>query len=647
MPNPIRHAYVVIALSLVGPLAIAAANVTESARMLPADTAVMLSVESVEGLTAAFKKTAYYELYKDPAMQDFVAPAEKTIRERIDKALKDLWRQQKIENPPETLPWPQGRVVVALFVSTIKVPTKDEGEEEESEGPDTRRLRKNPTQRIPDFQIVALADMGKAIEQAKTLAQQWSRSSSDSDTAKRRQRIRGIEFQIYSTDKAKSDVNDVFCLGFKDNWLIVGSSVPCIESVIRYMDRSADNGLAAQRGFQTAVRGVGEGELFLYVNADPIRRMIRDTETDKTQFDRYLQVLGLDNVTALSMAWQIAGNKQENARLKALLGVNGQRKGIPALVCPASIPIQPNDRLLSRDAILCVVAHYDLAKVYDQIARMVMEATAVDINFFVQTALAGTGRPDGQPPLNLRNDLLSQASSPQILTWRMDKPYTDPKNSRTLAGLAVRNAEKLDTALARIHQAYIAKSQPDLQRKMLEHTLYLLPAMPMMSPFLAQMGEAHLEPKQFAFAVAGGHLAFGEADVVEQVIRDSQKESSETLSSDPMFRHIRRSLSSEAGVYWYQNTQRYWEVLWTVLKAQARTAGNKGEDRPHSSEAKAEDGDLGEGISDPLKELRRVVDLNKLPAFDSIKKYLGASAGYTKEHADWIYLETVDVRPSE
>jgi hypothetical protein len=620
--------------------AAACAAVTDSARLLPADTAVMICVDSVEGLKTAFKKTGYYEIYKDPSLQAVVGPAQKKIEDRIDEALKDLWRRCKVEKPPEALPWPQGRVTLGVFLSSREAPVESPDDHEES-SPSASVRR---SQRVPDLQFVVIADMGKALDQAQSLAQQLTRSLSDDAGGRRRQQIRGIDFQIFTSDKAAADVNDVICFGFKDRLLILGSSVPRIEAVVRQMDRDPDSSLAGSRAMLTGCRAVGEGEVFLFVNADPIRRLVRDLETDKVKIDRTIGALGLDNVTSLAVSYQIAASRQENVRYKALVAVAGQKKGIPSLLCPVTSAVRPSERLTGSDLVLCVVAHYDLAKMYDQIAKMAMEIAAVDISFFAQTAMAPTGQAEGQPALNLRNDILSQLSSPVVLSWRMSKPYADSKNSRTLASVGVRDADKLDVALARLHRTFLAKSQPDLQRKMLDHALYLLPPTPVTSPFLMQMGQVAVEPKQFAAAIAADTLAFGEVDAVEQVIRDSQAAPSDPLGSDPTFRYARRFLPSEAGVYGYIHGQRYWEIFWTVLQSEARKAA----DRPRSSDvaSKGRGQDDEEDVS-PIADLREIIDLAKLPPFESVRKYFGPTAAYVKEHADGIFLEQVDLRPPE
>ncbi len=79
----------------------------ESARMLPDDMMVMVSVESVNGLRTAVEKTSLYGLYKDPAMQEFVTGSEKKIREAIETTLKGFWQKMQIENPPEQIPDPR------------------------------------------------------------------------------------------------------------------------------------------------------------------------------------------------------------------------------------------------------------------------------------------------------------------------------------------------------------------------------------------------------------------------------------------------------------------------------------------------------------------------------------------------------------
>ena len=85
------------------------APLPDSARLLPPDTLVMLTVDNVQHARAQLEKTRLYALYKDPAMQPFV--------ERIKKELDRMVQEQ----PSELLRWmvtedmlPQGRLLLAV-----------------------------------------------------------------------------------------------------------------------------------------------------------------------------------------------------------------------------------------------------------------------------------------------------------------------------------------------------------------------------------------------------------------------------------------------------------------------------------------------------------------------------------------------------
>ena len=64
------------------------ADVIQSARMLPDDVMVMVSVESIKEIRAALEKTSWYEMYRDPAVKPLADYVEKKVRERIDEAIK-------------------------------------------------------------------------------------------------------------------------------------------------------------------------------------------------------------------------------------------------------------------------------------------------------------------------------------------------------------------------------------------------------------------------------------------------------------------------------------------------------------------------------------------------------------------------------
>jgi len=603
--------------------AAARADVMESARMLPDDTMVMLSVESVTDLRAALEKTSLYGLYKDPAMQPLVTEAEKKVRELVDTKLKEFWQGAKIENPPSQIPYPEGRLVlgISLFKETVADANTDE-----------------PGGGDVGFRFAVLADMGGRAEQTRQMIRSLSASAENAGTTVARREIGGVELNIIA---AKEDSDDpTLYYGFKDNWLLVlgdtAERADFAESVARRMGRNLPGGLADKAGLRAAAKTLGEAQLFTFVNADAIRSLVTSLIPNKPNTERIIQALGLHNVTGISTAVQIAGSRNQEMVSRMLIGIEGAKTGIPALLGDASGPLKLNNRFMTRDAVGFVCANYTPVKLFDGIGKILQSAVFMDINMLVQAGMAPTAGEGGQPPVQLRDDVLAQMAAPLFVTWRMDKPYTFAGITRILAGLPVQDAARLDTALGRIHQAFLG-TQPDLKRDLLNHTLYLLPTGGSPADTDEEVSAAEgTRPSDgsVAFSVAGDHLVVGQVGEVEQALRSLQKEPEASLASDPMFRDARESLPSQACAYVYQNDRLNTEITWTALKQMA-------------GQAPEQDDESGNPIVALLQKAKAYVDLNKLPEFKAVEKYWGASVGFLQSRPEGLYWESIALRPPQ
>ena len=150
--------------------------------------------------------------------------------------------------------------------------------------------------------------------------------------------------------------------------------------------------------------------------------------------DQIIKALGFQNVTGITMAVQVAGQKNQEVISKTLIGIDGPKTGIPALLGDASAPLKLNNRLLSRDAVGFVSANYSPVKIFDGIAKIVQNVAFVDLNMMVQAGMAATAGEGGQPPVQLRDDVLAQMAGPLLFTWQMDKPYTFTGTTKFLVG---------------------------------------------------------------------------------------------------------------------------------------------------------------------------------------------------------------------
>jgi len=611
------------------------ADVTESAKLLPDDTMVMVSVESVKGLQTAMEKTSMYGLYKDPAMQPFVTESEKKIRELIDTTIKDFWQKMKIENPPEQIPIPEGRLVLAI--SLFKPPVAADANAEESGGG-------------PGVRFTVLADMGAQVEQAKKMIASLTASATNAGSKVAKKDVGGLELNVIAPAEESSNDPTVY-YGLKDNWLVlVGDTTKELtfaESIVKRMGRSLPGSLADKAGLKSAAKTLGESQLFVFVNADAIKSFAGSMAPDKAQVDRIVQALGFQNVTGLSMATQIGGQKNQEGVSRMLIGVNGPKTGIPAMLGDGSGPMKLNARLLPRDAVGFLCANYEPAKIFDAINKIAQSIAFVDLNMLVQSPMAATAGEGGQPAVQFRDDVLAQMGAPVLFTWQMEKPYSFTSMTRFLVALSAKDAARLDGAMGRIHQAFLG-AMPDSKRELLNHTLYLLPSG---NPGMqsqndndagnSQVAAAAAKNNAMAFSVAGDALVFGQVDEVEQAIRNQQTEPQDSLLTDPMFRYAKDSLPSQACLFLYQNNRLNTETTWAALKQLAKDMAKQGEN------ASQEDQQSWNPMMMAIQKIKPYVDLNKLPEFKAVEKYWGASVGYMQNRPEGLYWETISLKPPQ
>lgn len=623
------------------------------ASWVPADAIFFLTVPSVNQLRDNFKKTSSFGLYKDPDMQAFIQPAEKQLRAKIDKMLTELWKETHVQQPPDKLPMPQGQLVFIAFAQLRTVMQPDyenipQDAYQEDGDIDWEKIPEKEVE-VPDFQIVALADMGDQLEKAKELTEQLRRGALESGAVPDRTDIRSVQINSFKTDPEQDVDFDVLSFGFKDRYLVVGSSLKYIKAVLINMDQPAGATLADDPAFRQAHRRVGTGQLFAYLNVPALIavQQLAAPSKHRQQASRTIDALGLNALRGVALGLDLAPDQQHEARLQVFAPIQGQPKGLLAIFTPLLGDTQPGP-LLTNGLAQFTVANYDLAKVYAHIVKLAYNISNVNLDMMLESAMEGMAGPNGDamPPVNVRQDIIEQLRSPIIVTKSAQKPYTDPRNSRSLLAIAVRDASTLNNAIGSIHTATIAKAKPDMQREILNTTLYLLPPMPlpfMMNP-LQDSGQA--PPSQLAFAVAADQFLFGRVETVEQAIRDLQREQIESIKTDPVYQHAGRSLPDQAGLYYYSNGQIEGEILWATLKEAARQAAA---DPDNSDNAMASMFGpammMGPApIAFLVEEFSDVIDFTTLPDFALVKQHFGPSVGHMKGTEQGLYLEFVTLK---
>ncbi|HUU58879.1 MAG TPA: hypothetical protein VMZ50_05000, partial [Phycisphaerae bacterium] len=556
-------------------------------RILPRDAFLLVEVRNVDSLIAKFKQTGVYGLYKEPAMQRFLAPAEKKVRELIDEAIQKAWKELKLADPPKDIPWPKGRVILGLRMAakTIQVPEYD-WDEKAGE----MKVRGMREKKVWEPRPVILADMGENLQAARKLIDKLIVASVDKGYKRETQTLRGVEVTVLTPPTPKKADSptapsppkpDPVCIGFQGSTLIIGEMALMKDVLVRMAGGDLPC-FGDDDAYKSTLRALSPGsDVLLYLDVKNLVKNLReqqDSQEGKEEFDKNLRVLGLDNVTAVGAVAQVAPNPNEDLRVQALVSIRGEPAGVPAILTPVTTSTRKPHRLLTRDLAGFVVANYDVGKMFDGIARIAKAMSGVDLNMQLQMMVAmGTGGQEegAPPPVNFRQDILGQLAPPLSVVLSFRKPYTAPNSTQGGLAIGVRDGAVLDAALGRIHDAFVARNDKTLRKELLKTNIYILPVDPtavlgQLLPFGGRRDEPEESPK-FGFAVVGGNLLMAPVPVIEQEIRSVKRDKApEGIQLDPMYRHASRVLPAEAGVYFYFNNQIQNQVEWERIKAAAK-----------------------------------------------------------------------------
>jgi len=264
--------------------------------------------------------------------------------------------------------------------------------------------------------------------------------------------------------------------------------------------------------------------------------------------------------------------------------------------------------------------------------------------------------PQGEPPLQLKADIVDHLGSQIIIAQSISEPLSDasgPRQNKSLIAVAIENRSALEKSLSILHSKILAANNPDASRQLLGHTIYLIdpaaifpaspkrPNRPMQIPGLP---ETPTMPK-FAFTVTDTHLIFSDESAVEQVIRALNSTETVSVITEEWFNKAKSAIPSVVGLASFQNDAASGEFFWSDLR-ELKKETSKSKD-PDSSTT------IGVGVSSespfPQLMLSRggsdLFDFSLLPEFDEVRKYFGLSAFYGLSKPDGFFFELKYLNP--
>ncbi|MCF7957473.1 MAG: hypothetical protein K9M57_03385, partial [Phycisphaerae bacterium] len=486
-------------------------------------------------------------------------------------------------------------------------------------------------------------DLGDNIAIARKISLNITQKAAQEGLVRDLQTVRDVPITILKKSQESDADFDTFCYGFMDNQLILGSSLKYIRQTLMLIDGVAMPQLSNNENFISMNQALGSADLRGYLNVKRLLDVIRNTMPPEglSPFNRQMATMGIDNIEGVGMTMQLMPERNIQLKSKVLVSIKGEKKGIPALMVPASSPVRPN-RMLKKGLASFMTANYDMGTLYDGITKIAWSISGMNPAPMIQGAMMATGGPQGSNPVNFREEFIGQLVKPLTVGVGFEKPYTASDSMKLFMSIGVKDGEVLDKALARIHSTFLAPGQKEMQRELLNSTLYLLPN-PFAMMLAAQAGQLSNAQNSFlAMAVVGDQLVFSTDKAVEQTIRDLRRSDIETMATDPMYQYASGYLPEMAGIYFYGNSQISTEKDWVILKEAAKKMAENPNDSDDTMIPLIPFG--GSAMMTSLvKEMREIIDFNLLPDFEVVQKYFGPTVGYVSNRDDGIYVEFINL----
>ncbi len=620
--------------ALLSPASALAQALPGTAKLVPPETIVLVDIDNFSQLKTQFEKTVLYKLYKDPAMKPFIDD----FKAKWEKE-KGASENEMIKIVTEANVLPAGRVAAALVL--------DERTKDANSPP-----------------VVFITQWGQNIDKVKEAVGKLVEKTVEKGARRDSEEYRGVTITTVTPKPSKSLY---FC--FMDDLLTVSMSPDVLKFVIAQVKGAGSPTLADDGDYNTTLRALGQtgpGQVGFYVN---IKQIVKTTlaEDADGQAKALVNNLGLTNVTSFGGFIDVAGGPGGTCLGKALLKIDGEKKGVCKLLEVESAPLRV-PQFVSASASSVSVFNLNITKAYAELGN-ILTSFSPPMAAMLNMPLLPPGQ-QGEPGLQLKADVIDYLGSQIVMTQSVPKPGSAPAAAgpagaqpfappQTLVAIAISNRGALEKSLSTLHSKMIAPGNPDAQRQLLGHTIYTVDVSGFL-PFLGGAGAGQRAPMAgaspgpagpavpktppLAFTVTDTYLILGGESSVEQAIRALGGGGAEPIDSVKWFRQAKANLPSLVGLAGLQNSAASGELLWSTMRQaqkQGRAAG------------KEQSNQIGVGVSSaslwPALTFSQggneMFDFSLLPEFETVRKYFGSSVSYGISRPDGFFFEFKYLNP--
>jgi hypothetical protein len=577
---------------------------------------LLVDIDDFSRLRTQFEKTSVYKLYKDPAMAAFVDDFKAKWRDKVQESDNELVR---IIADADVLP--QGRAAVALVL--------DEQIQDTNEPP-----------------VLFISEWGENTGKVKETVDKIVNRAVEEGAHRKAEEYRGVTITVIT---AKSSATLSYC--FIDDCLIGSMNPEVLKFVIAHIKGAGSPTLADDDDYAATMNAVGpaaEGQIGLYANIkQALKSMIAEDSSGKAK--TWISNLGFDNVTSFGFSVHVAGGPGGSSAGKAFLKIDGAKKGICKMLEVESAALRM-PQFVPASACSVSFVNLNIKKAYSELAN-ILTSFSPQFAMLLYMPLSPPG-PQGEPPLQLKTDVIDHLGSQIIVAQSIDKPVSGMSTTgpQSLVAVAIDNRGALEKSLSLIHSKMIAPDDPDARRELLGHTIYSVdpsgisplfgpgPKPPMQAP----LGTGAPGIPKMAFTVTDTHLIFASEPAVERAIRALSSSEAVPLASAKWFTRAKSNIPSVVGLAGLQDTAASGEYLWSAVRSSAKT----GQSKDSGSRI-----GVGAGAGSVLPQLMfsqggaDLFDFSLLPEFDAVRQYFGLSASYGISRQDGFFFEFKYLNP--
>jgi hypothetical protein len=594
------------------------APLPDSAKLLGPETLFMLSVNNLTQARAELEKTRLYDLYKDPAMQPFIEQIKRRMNEEVQKQTDDLLR---LMAQSEVLP--SGRVLLAMSLP--------EGEQAWEFEP----------------RFAALVQWGEKIAPVREAIEKGIEKQIADGAHKKVERYRGAEIITVLTpaEAPDPDFEDEDEVGdedgevvpdepeqshccFIDDMTLFSNDLKTLQFMIAQHGGAQSRTLADDAEYQKARRAVGpayDAELYVNIKLLLDKLFAEGDPEEIAEVRKTFATLGLDGLSCVAAAADLAPKAGTTLSVKTLLATGSPRRGILKMLELSPKPFRPP---LFVDPLTTDVSFINLniPAAADELFRILAAMNPM----FAATMSNPITPPqaDGAAGVILKDDLLDNLGD-QIVYYQSFQ--NDPAKAGGFAteqvfAIAVRDAERLNRAVAALHSQFIAAQKPDLQREYLGQTLYVIP---MLDLFMPEMETDGTQGNPMAVTITQTHLLVGARNALEKAIQRQTQPQTQPLADTAWFRRGMTALPADAGAGSVENVNLRLTHLWTAVKS-GKLFGLI---------------EIGFADDETLKPFLEVLSL--LPEYEKVQRHFGINTGWVRMRPDGFLMEMIDIPAPE